>query len=292
MILLTHPDLPDNPSTEKAGVFLRLWNGSSRRMAPIFKFDRLAGYIPNTVEEVIIPISKPDYGGYVYKVPLSVTVTTVKSLTINSVSIPVVKDPIDCFPGSCWHDASRLVVIAAPGTPVGTGNSAVMVCEVQKPVIVDGSIGSITVDTGLSVSKVVVSGLTFTAAVSTPQPGEFTQNDTTITLTLGTGFNIPNAALATLTGSFTETLPVSQLSALFFDLSAYDSIVITGIDYLGIAFADSADRYKPVHGELFWNSKVLSLFVSNNSGSGLVMPHARMSGSSFAGTTSYETFGG
>lgn len=284
---LVNPDLPDtNPSTGKGGVLLRLYR-DEQHLAPIFRYDRYAIYLPGTADPEVIPLEAPDYGGYFYNIPLPLRVGQILSASVLTPN----QNPLTGIPGSIWHDEVRAVVFTHPGLGLNAGSTVNITARILRPTFTSGTT-TIAVESGFTVSSIEAGGLSFVLTTGDPGLGQFSQSGTVVTLGVGEGYNLPATILATLTGVFSVTLPSAEGIALGFNLSNAGLDSLDGVDFLGLAYAPSLDVYAPTVGDYFWDGNLLTLFSAIGSAANLMKAPNTLLGVGSSGSVSYESWGG
>lgn len=293
MLRFDNADLPTADETLTAtngGSAFRLYNGSSRTLAPIVRYSTFTG----NFEPVVEPIEIPDFSGYYYRIGLGLLLHEVQTIYTNSKSFAILNTPLLALPDHAWGATDGINIYAfRESLSEGDAIGIQLVATTTTP---EPTNNTYTIDISewgdFAATSVQADGLTFTPAIDegNPQVGEFVQGIDDVVVYGSDVMRLRPTAEMRIVGTLQEVVPTATAAVFTFDLSQTAIEFVDGIDYLGITFTPASDPSTPGLREFFWFAPILNVFVDLNIGGGVQSRVQGLNGVQAIGTTSYERF--
>jgi hypothetical protein len=265
MFRLSSSDLLDAPLPVGRGAFsFRIWNGDSRTLAPVVRFNPRAVYgeFPG-FDPADIPVPDPSFFGLHFRADLAITIATLQSVAIGSTGFN--PDAGTLAPNVAWSSGTS-IGIYTEGRTVAEGDTAMIGAIAQSTLPpADNDVNySLTLPSGFTVTAVTISGLGFSGAADNQNPltGEFVQTGTILKLYGAPGTYQPTpGSTVFIEGIFSVALDAPMGAIATYDMGTEEIDLIDQVDHLGMAFTPAPDTTAPQNGQFIYTAPYLSLFV-------------------------------
>lgn len=247
---------------------IRVFDGEEPyELPPIAKISAFGGRnAPSNSEE--IPLSNPDYAGYLFVVTPGFEFSELTSLSSSTWTFSGAANPLAANLGSYWIYNNKIYILAELkqlGIADGLTVSAIASANIGVPDTNQNFLIDLTEWGDVTVNQVLVNEILFTPAAnpSSPQTKEFKVAGSTLTLYADTATTPNNFAIAQVFVEKEIGAPVAPSARVaVFDFSAEEVFYLDAISYLGTAFAPPQNAWNPLYGEFFWREPQATLFMN------------------------------
>jgi len=271
----------------------RLWNTTFNSIQSTVNLDPYGNFLSLNFEPVEESLGSPTYFGRIYKVSIPFPVAEVDKAVSNGVSFNLIPDPSTISPASGYFTSNNIYLYANNQYPLVEANS-INVTLWGYTTLPLPSNGTHTLDLSswgtFTASQIIINGYLIKLAANpgSPQPGEFTQTGSTLTITVGTTYTFPSFARTLVNAVYTTTVPAPSWSVATFDLSSSGIVFPDQIDYLGHALAPITDSDALHEWGFFWHRPIATLILPVTTWIDALTPGSG-SGAQVIGSTVYES---
>jgi hypothetical protein len=245
---------------------MRLWNTTFDSIQPTVGLDPYGNFLSLNFEPVEEGLGTPTYFGRIYKVITPFPIAEVDKAVSNSVSFNLIPDPSTISPASGYFTSRNIYLYANNQHPL-TASTDIDITLWGITTLPLPSNGTHTLNLSswgtFTASQIVINGYLIKLAANpgSPQPGEFVQSGSTLTITVGTLYNFPSFTQVLVNVIYETTVPAPSWSVATFDLTSTGIVLPDQIDYLGHALAPITDADELHDWGFFWNRPIATLIL-------------------------------
>lgn len=285
MLRFTSPDLPTVVHSQRSAPFLRLYHPTSQNLAPLFRFN-VFGLLLDT-ESVNSPLKTPDFAGLLYRMSLGFLFQVLACGSFRRIESPTKAAPL-----TMWGLDQDLYLYDAYQATLTAGEALTLDIQFERTIPEpEGNQYSIDLPDTMTVTTVTATGLIFLPAedAESPQPGEFTQAGTALTLYGSNEWQIRPADRCTIVAAVEVTTPEPLAWALTFDLSQTELEIVVAAEHLGGQYVTAQNPFAPQVGDLLWEKPFMTLIAPLSIGKPEVLSPSSAATAN-AGSTIYTSY--